>query len=107
MKPIHQLYILFVSILISGSISAQTILERYEKAEQFLPKNISKLTKNVSLRIHPIEETSNFWYKLETEKGERYYFFDGEKIKSNEAFDHIQLADTLFVVIDITPTVDR
>jgi dipeptidyl-peptidase-4 len=95
MKRIYQLYLLFIAVVFSGSISAQTMLERYEKAEQFLPKNISKLAKNVSLRIHPVEETSNFWYKLQTEKGERYYFFDGENIKSKEAFDHIQLADAI------------
>ena len=82
-------------LLMVNKVSAQNMLERYQKAEQFLPKNISKLTRNVSVRINPVDETSDFWYKLQTEKGEKYYFFDGEKIKVKEAFDHIQLAETI------------
>lgn len=78
-----------------GILSSQTILERYQKAEQFLPKNIEKLTRNVSVRVNPVEGTSDFWYKLQTEKGERYFYFDGQRIKSDEAFDHIQLAELL------------
>lgn len=47
------------------------------------------------MRVNPVKGTSDFWYKLQTEKGEKYYFFDGEKIKSREAFDPIQLAETI------------
>ncbi len=76
---------------------AQTMLEKYQKAEKFLPKNISKLTRNINIRINPVEGTSDFWYKLETEKGEKYYYFKGKSIKSDEAFDHIKLAASISV----------
>ncbi|MDX1284874.1 MAG: DPP IV N-terminal domain-containing protein, partial [Draconibacterium sp.] len=82
-------------IILGGAATSQDMSERYKKAEQLLPKNISKLTRNVTIRVNQIESTSDFWYKLQTEKGERFYYFDGEKIKSNEAFDHIQLAKAI------------
>ena len=90
-----KVYFILLAILFSKMVSAQSMLERYQKAEQFLPKNISKLTRNVSLRANPVEETSDFWYKLQSEKGEKYFYFDGEKIKTREAFDHIQLAESI------------
>ncbi|NOR76570.1 MAG: hypothetical protein GQ525_15620, partial [Draconibacterium sp.] len=94
MRPNKQA-LLIIIVLVAGSVSAQTILERYKKAELFLPKNVSKLTRNVSVRVNQVDETSSFWYKLQTETGEKYYFFDGEKIKSKEAFDPIQLAEAI------------
>ena len=90
-----RLPLLFLFFTITGSVFSQTMQQRYEKAEQFLPKNISKLVRNVYLRTNQIEGTSHFWYKLQTEKGERYHFFDGDKIKSREAFDHVQLAEVI------------
>jgi len=90
-----RLPLLVLIFTISSSVFSQTMQQRYEKAEQFLPKNISKLIRNVDLRTNQIEGTSHFWYKLETEKGERYYLFDGDKIKSKEAFDHVQLAELI------------
>ena len=87
--------LLIITILVAGSVSAQTMTECYQNAEQFLPKNISKLTRNVSFRANLVEGTSDFWYKLQSEKGEKYFYFDGKNIKSKEAFDHIQLAESI------------
>ncbi|MCG6187324.1 S9 family peptidase [Maribellus maritimus] len=93
---------LTVLLLLAGlsllSVS-QNMLERYQKAEKFLPKNISNLTRNVNLNINEVKGTSDFWYKLQTEKGERYYYFDGENIQSEEAFDHSKLAASLSEII--------
>lgn len=80
---------------ITIQISAQSSLERYQKAEQFLPKNISKLTRNVNMRINFVEGTSDFWYSLQTEKGVKYFYFDGKNISSEEAFDHLKLAASI------------
>jgi len=74
---------------------SQSILERYQKAEQFLPINISKLVLNASLRPVEVEETNDFWYRLQTDSGERYFYFDGEKMKVAEAFDHPKLASAI------------
>jgi len=94
MKNIRS-FLIFFLIFEVFSGSGQNMLERFQKAEQYLPKNISKLTRNVSLSVNPIEDTKNFWYTLETEEGRKYHYFDGENIKSREAFDHIQLADAI------------
>lgn len=98
MKKLNLLFITVVFIF-TAQLSAQTTLERYQKAEQFLPKNISKLTRNVNIRINPVEGTNDFWYKLQTEKGVKYYYFTGENIKSEEAFDHLKLAASLSEVV--------
>lgn len=86
---------LLVLVFLSEILSAQNMIHRYQKAEQLLPKNITKLTKNVSIRINSIDETNDFWYKLQTEKGEKYYLFDGEKSEPKEAFDHVRLAELI------------
>jgi len=91
-----KLFLLPVLIsLISVVSSAQTMFERYQRAEQFLPKNIEKLARNVSLRVNPVEGSSDFWYKIQTEKGESYFYFDGKNIKSEPAFDHEKLAASI------------
>ena len=99
---------IFLSFLFyfSSLSNAQTMLEHYQKAEQFLPKNVSKLTRNVDVRINPVMGSSDFWYKLQTEKGDKYYYFDGENIKSEEAFDHLKLAASLSDLLDKTISPD-
>lgn len=101
--------ILLYSILLmfySSSVLGQTMLERYQKAEQFLPKNISELTRNLTLRINPVDETPHFWYKLQTEKGERYYWFDGSALKAKEAFDHVKLSEAIGKISGEVPSPD-
>jgi dipeptidyl-peptidase 4 len=88
-------FILSLLFCFSLFSAGQTMLERYQKAEQFLPKNISKLTRNVDIRVNPVAGSSDFWYKLQTEKGDKYYYFDGDSIKSKEAFDQMKLAASL------------
>lgn len=90
----HILIFIFTLVL-SGLLHAQTILDRYKKAEQFLPKNTAKLVKNSSIRFNEIEGTSNFWYKLQTETGEIYMLFDGKKMKPEEAFNHRRLSASI------------
>ncbi len=69
-----QILFLAIILIFSEFLHAQTILERYQKAEQFLPKNSVKLTKNVNIRSNEIEGTNDFWYKLQTETGDKYMF---------------------------------
>jgi dipeptidyl aminopeptidase/acylaminoacyl peptidase len=74
---------------------AQTMLDLYQKAEQFLPRNSSKLTRNVSLHFREVNGTTDFWYKLETENGSRYYYYNSENEVAEEAFDHERLAGAI------------
>ena len=90
-----QFIFIALSLILTGFLHAQTILDRYEKAEQFLPKNSAKLTKNVNIRFNEIEGTNDFWYKLQTETGDKYMLFDGDKMKADDAFNHRRLSASL------------
>ncbi|MEZ5105589.1 MAG: prolyl oligopeptidase family serine peptidase [Draconibacterium sp.] len=89
-----------LSLAFPGILFSQTILERYQKAEQFLPKNSVKLTRNVSLQFNEVGVTKDFWYKLQTKNGEKYYYFNGENKSAEEAFDHDKLALSLAVFLE-------
>ena len=89
-----------LSLAFPGILFSQTILERYQKAEQFLPKNSVKLTRNVSLQFNEVGGTKDFWYKLQTKNGEKYYYFNGENKSAEEAFDHDKLALSLAVFLE-------
>lgn len=97
MKPVLFSLFAFFTFFVAG---AQSMLERYQKAEQFLPKNTSKLTQNVSLRFHAVDGTNDFWFRLETADGEKYYYFEGDEKKTKPAFDHQKLADAIFKTTD-------
>ncbi len=90
-----QILFTITALIFSGIVFSQPIIERYQKAEQFLPKNSVKLTRNVAIRFNQVEGTSDFWYKLQTETGEYFYYFNGETKKANIAFDHEKLASSI------------
>lgn len=71
---------------------AQSMLERYEKAESFLPKNIGKLVKNSWLSPNWIGDSSTFWYTEQTDTGKQYRIFNSKGHKSQTAFDHEKMA---------------
>lgn len=97
--------IIAIIILLPGILSSQTILERYRKAEQFLPKNTAKLVKNAAIRLNEVAGSADLWYKIQTEKGEKYFYFEGKEKKVREAFDHDKLAlsISLFLGKEVRP----
>ncbi|WP_339735062.1 DPP IV N-terminal domain-containing protein [uncultured Sunxiuqinia sp.] len=100
MKTFKTLFYLSLLLLTAFSAASQTIRERYEKAESFLPKNISKLVSNIELRPHWIEESSDFWYVEETPGGSKYMLFDSKKGTSQPAFDQQAIAKLVGEKID-------
>ena len=95
MKASKQTLLLLLFIASTFLSSAQTIQERYEQAEQFLPKNIRKLVKNIHVTPNWVDESSDFWFKKETDKGYEYRLFNSKKGNSSLAFDHQKIADIL------------
>ncbi|MBN1822467.1 MAG: DPP IV N-terminal domain-containing protein [Prolixibacteraceae bacterium] len=87
--------VLLSLFIFSVSVCAQSMLERYQKSEQFLPKNISKLVLNASILPVAVENSDDFWYQLQTENGSKYFYFDGKKKKISEAFNHVELANAI------------
>lgn len=92
MTPKKLLATLALGGLLSAPAFAQDMLQRYEKAEAFLPRNIAKLVKNTELRPHWLNGSSDFWYAEQTENGTRYCLFDSKTRKTAPAFDHEKLA---------------
>jgi pimeloyl-ACP methyl ester carboxylesterase len=88
-KTLFQLSLLLLTVFPAAS---QTMSERYEKAEIFLPKNISKLVSNIELQPLWIGESSDFWYVEETPEGSKYMLFDSKKGTSQPAFDQQSIA---------------
>ncbi len=100
MKTFKTLFYLSVLLLTAFPAASQTIRERYEKAESFLPKNISKLVSNIELHPHWIEESSDFWYVEEIPEGSKYMLFDSKKGTSQPAFDQQAIAKRIGEKID-------
>ncbi len=75
--------------------SAQNMLERYQKAEQLLPKNISKLVRNMHIIPSWVKDSDDFWYKIETVSGYQYMYFNADRKTLAKAFDHRKMADAI------------
>ena len=75
--------------------SAQNMLERYQKAEQFLPKNISKLVRNMEISPNWVKDSDDFWYKIETVSGYQYMYFNANRKTLAKAFDHHKMAEAI------------
>lgn len=75
------------------SISAQDMLPRYEKANQYVRFNIKNLVKNPYLNPHWIDNGSDLWFYHQNENG--YEFLRTKKGKTTPAFDHQKVANTL------------
>ncbi len=76
------------------------MLQRYQRAEQFLSKNITKLTKNISVDPNWVKDSDDFWFKEETEKGYKFMYFNAKKKEITEAFDHAKMAEIIGKLID-------
>ena len=86
---------LFALIFFEIGAFAQGMLKHYQKAEQFLPKNVEKLVKNVSVSPHWDKDADNFWFKRETANGYEYMYFNHEKKTVSRAFDHQKMVDAI------------
>ena len=104
---VSKITMLLIFFLCAASLSfAQSILERYEKAEQFLPKNIRKLVQNIYVTPNWIDESSDFWFRSDTDQGYEYRLFDSKKGKSELAFNHQKLAGILAELSDKSVNAD-
>jgi dipeptidyl-peptidase 4 len=76
---------------------AQGALEDYQRAQRFLPSQLSHLF--YAAEVHPnwIEKTNRFWYRREGPEGTMFVLVDAEKNTSEAAFDHAKVAAALSV----------
>ncbi len=77
------------------TINAQSIQEKYKKAEEFLSWNLSE--KLYSLTVNPqwIDESSNFWFLDQKKSKKEFILVNSKKKRMSAAFNHKKMADAL------------
>ncbi|WP_444997022.1 DPP IV N-terminal domain-containing protein [Aliikangiella sp. IMCC44359] len=81
----------------SRSVSNQSLsIKKYQRAEQFLPQNITQLVNNLNVSPNWIGQSNLFWFSEKvTEQGYHFYLVNPEKAQVNDLFDHHKLAQAL------------
>ncbi|HEV2528178.1 MAG TPA: DPP IV N-terminal domain-containing protein [Thermomicrobiales bacterium] len=70
-------------------------VERYARAERYLPWNAARLLSATSVEPHWIGDGDTFWYRADTSDGSRYCLVDPVSGSVTPVFDHDLLAATL------------
>ncbi len=90
MKKLTSLILLSITVL---SLSAEDMLSRYEKANEYTRFHITDLVKNSYLNPHWIDNGSDLWFYHQNANG--YEFLRTKKGKTTSAFDHKKVAQLL------------
>src|SRR5699024_213327 len=103
-KKSRRLAIVYLwSILFLGfsSVYAQKITEHdFKRAEQFLPQNVDSLVFRANVNPHWAQDTSLFWYSVDTHKGEEFFVVDARKQTKQPFFNQKELARNLSSIIN-------
>ena len=95
-------FLIIITILVSINVTfSQGTFKDYKRAEKFLHFNMSDLVQNLYLSPNWIDETSNFWYKTDTEGGYQFKLILTDENVAKLAFDHHKLAKVLGKELDI------
>ena len=90
------LYCLITSLLLGSSLAfAQSTLQDYERARQFLPGNLRHSIYVADVSPHWLDKTNRFWYHKVSPKGSEFILVDAEHNTDGPAFDHEKLAAAL------------
>ena len=88
-----------VSLLLLGSCqtSKETVVtvDDYQRAENFLSRNIQRKVYGLEVSPRWIGEDNAFWYRVNTRDGKRFLIVDPDQKIKAEAFDHEKLAQAL------------
>ena len=97
MRSICRCCSIAVALLLLASLAAlaQGSLQDYQRAEQFLPRNMRHLVYVADVSPHWIEKTNRFWYRRVGLKDTQFILVDAEQNTSVPAFDHARLAAAL------------
>ncbi len=78
----------------------------YQKAEQFLPRNISQLTRNLTVRPNWIGDSGRFWFSEQnSENDSRFFLVTPQSEMVEPLFDHQKLADALSIKSKASPDI--
>jgi dipeptidyl-peptidase 4 len=94
MKKLYMLAVL--AMLFAGCTQKILITEaHYERAENFLQPNLSKLVYHLNVQPNWLADSSGFWHVTQTRQGKRFFLSSLKEQTTFEAFDHQQLASLL------------
>jgi Tol biopolymer transport system component len=89
--------VLFIHVLLfKMTCWSQVTLSDYQRADSTV--KFSDLTYYNNVSPHWIDETSSFWYRVNTPKGDEYFLVDVLKLKKLPAFDQNKLCKNLNTV---------
>ncbi len=83
---------------LSASLAAQGTRDDYARAAEFLPWNVTRLVKNLTVEAHWLgrpDLPELLWYARETATGREYVLVDPARNVVRPAFDHARLAQSL------------
>lgn len=86
--------VLFIHVLLfKMTCWSQVTLSDYQRADSTV--KFRDLTYYTNVSPHWIDETSSFWYRVNTPKGDEYFLVDVLKLKKLPAFDQNKLSKNL------------
>ncbi len=99
MKRNKSMLCVLVSLLVLGSCQTrqETVItaDDYQRAESFFSRNIQDIVYGLDVSPRWIEEGHDFWYRINTREGKRFWVVGPEKKRKEPAFDHEKLAQAL------------
>ncbi|HET7380070.1 MAG TPA: prolyl oligopeptidase family serine peptidase [Gaiellales bacterium] len=70
-------------------------VERYVRAEQFLPWHVGRMLFRTAVEPHWLDEHGRFWYRIRTREGHEFVLVDPERAAREPVFDPARLAAAL------------
>ncbi|MBN1224705.1 MAG: DPP IV N-terminal domain-containing protein [Candidatus Aminicenantes bacterium] len=86
---------ILLAICTFAIVRAESVEERYKRAEQFSFGNVQKMVFKTGVSPKWIEKSDRFWYLNNTAEGKEFVFVDPSKNTRRPAFDHEKLAAAL------------
>ncbi|MEX0722659.1 MAG: DPP IV N-terminal domain-containing protein [Gracilimonas sp.] len=92
--------ILTVFLLCIGNFHSVAQQANFDAAERFTGEKMDKLIGNTSVYPRWIEDTNNFWYTYENDKGKNWYFVNAERPNQRLLFDQEEMASQLTEIFE-------
>ncbi len=102
MKKIENILLaITLAVIAACSSEIKTLdFENYISAEQFLPVNSAKLVFNNNVRANWMDDSTSFWYSINTRRGKEFFIINTATKSKAYAFDQSLVAAQLAAIFD-------